>query len=56
MTKGDPLNEHFPILHIDTKPQLELMVFRDELSQAGNERLAQAIEESSTSIDVCACA
>ena len=41
----DPLMEHAPILHIDTQPQLEPVVFRNEVPQARTEGLAQVLDE-----------
>ena len=45
--QGDALLEHDPLLHIDTKLQLEAMVFRDEVPLARTEGLAEALEELS---------
>ena len=42
-----------PILHIDSHPQLEPMVFRDEVSQARTVGLPQAIEQIREAEDVC---
>ena len=50
---GDPLLEHVPVLHIDSQPQLEPMVFRDEVQQARTKGLTQSVEELSEAGDVC---
>ena len=49
---GDPLLEHVPILHIDSQPHLEPVVFRDEVPQARTTGLAQAVEELREAGDV----
>ena len=53
MPNGDPLLKHVTILHIDSQPQPEPMVFRDEVSQARTEGLTQAVQELSEAGDVC---
>ena len=43
---GDTLREHVPILHLDSQPQLEPLVFRDEGSQARTKALARPSRNS----------
>ena len=42
VTQSDPLFEHMGVLHIESQPQLDPIVIRDEISQARTEGLAQA--------------
>ena len=44
---GDGLREPVPILHIDSQPQLEPMVFSDDVPQARIQGLAEALEDLS---------
>ena len=50
---GDPLLEHVPVLHIYSQPDLEPVVFRDEVPQARTKGLTQSVEELSEAADVC---
>ena len=47
MANGAALIEHVPILHIESQPQIEPVVLRDEVRQARTEGLAQAFEQLS---------
>ena len=43
VTQCDSLLEQVAILHIDSQPKLDAVVFRDEVSQARTEGISQAI-------------
>ena len=44
--------DHVLILHIHSQPQHELMVFRDDVSHARTNGIAQAVEELNEAGDV----